>query len=195
MQRDLSLRAVRFAIALAFNPASQWIALAQAAEQAGFESVVVSDHLIYPGELQSAYPYTDDGKPRWEQATAWPDPLIAVGALAGATERLRFITSIYILTLRHPVVAAKQVATASVFSGGRLTLGVGAGWMREEFARPLASTAGRPRSRPALKSGRSRGSFAPGAGTHRWQASPSASAPWSRTPTHRSTTPRWRSSA
>ena len=84
MQRDLSLRAVRFAIALAFNPASQWIALAQAAEQAGFESVVVSDHLIYPGELQSAYPYTDDGKPRWEQATAWPDPLIAVGAQQSA---------------------------------------------------------------------------------------------------------------
>ncbi len=145
MWRELSLRAVRFAIALAFNPARQWIPLAQAAEQAGFESVVVSDHLIYPGELRSPYPYTDDGRPRWERATAWPDPLIAVGALAGATARLRFITSIYVLTLRHPVVAAKQVATASVFSGGRLTLGVGAGWMREEFALLGQPFAGRGR--------------------------------------------------
>jgi len=114
---ELSLRAVRFAIALAFNPARQWIPLARAAERAGFEAMVVSDHLVYPGELRSAYPYTEDGKPRWQEETAWPDPLIAVGALAGATERLRFITSIYILPLRHPVVAAKQVATASVFSG------------------------------------------------------------------------------
>ena len=112
---------MEFALALAFNPASQWIPLARAAEQAGFGSVVVSDHLVYPGELKSAYPYTDDGQPRWERSTAWPDPLIAIGAMAGATERLRFVTSIYILTLRHPVVAAKQAATAAarIFSMSR----------------------------------------------------------------------------
>ena len=133
MIRELSLRLVRFAIALAFNPASQWTRLARAAEEAGFAAVVVSDHLVYPGDLRSRYPYTADGTPRWEAATAWPDPLIAVGAMAGATERLEFITSVYLLGLRHPVVAAKQVATASVFAAGRLVLGVGAGWMREEF--------------------------------------------------------------
>jgi probable F420-dependent oxidoreductase len=53
--------------------------------------------------------------------------------MATATTRLRFITSVYLLPLRHPVVAAKQIATAEVFSGSRLTLGVGIGWMREEF--------------------------------------------------------------
>lgn len=124
---------MRFCLALAFNPAPQWIPLARAAERAGFDSVVVSDHLIFPSRLESPYPYTPDGQPRWQAETAWPDPMIAVGAMAGATERLRFLTSIYLLTLRHPVVAAKQVATAAVLSGGRLTLGVGAGWMREEF--------------------------------------------------------------
>ena len=111
---------MRFAIALAFNSADQWVPLARAADGAGFDSVVVSDHLVYPGDLKSAYPYTDTGEPRWDSQTAWPDPMIAIGAMAGATERLRFITAIYIVTLRHPVVAAKQVATADAFSDGRV---------------------------------------------------------------------------
>ena len=127
------MRRVRFSIPLAFNPASQWTRLARTAEEAGFHSVVVSDHLVYPGNLRTPYPYTSDGKPRWDETASWPDPLIAVAALASATERLHLVTSIYILPLRHPVIAAKQVATASIFSGGRLTLGIGAGWMREEF--------------------------------------------------------------
>jgi probable F420-dependent oxidoreductase len=124
---------MRFSIPLAFNPASQWTRLARTAEEAGFYSVVVSDHLVYPGNLRTPYPYTADGRPRWDETASWPDPLIAVAALASATERLHLVTSIYILPLRHPVIAAKQVATASIFSGGRLTLGIGAGWMREEF--------------------------------------------------------------
>jgi probable F420-dependent oxidoreductase len=95
--------------------------------------VIVSDHLIYPEKLETPYPYTRSGNPRWQPETAWPDPLIAIGAMAGATERLRFITSIYLLGLRHPVEAAKQIATACVMSGDRVTLAVGAGWMREEF--------------------------------------------------------------
>jgi probable F420-dependent oxidoreductase len=59
---------------------------------------------------------------------------VAVAAMAAVTERIRFLTSVLVLPLRHPVLAAKSVATAAVLSGGRLTLGVGAGWMREEFA-------------------------------------------------------------
>jgi probable F420-dependent oxidoreductase len=131
--RDLIVKCVRFSIPLAFSPAGQWTRLARTAEDAGFHSVAVSDHVVYPGELRTPYPYTADGRPRWDEATPWPDPLVAVGALASATERLHLVTSIYILPLRHPVAAAKQVATAAIFAGGRLTLGIGAGWMREEF--------------------------------------------------------------
>jgi probable F420-dependent oxidoreductase len=94
---------------------------------------VISDHLIYPGKLETPYPYTRTGQPRWRPETAWPDPLIAITALAAMTTRLRFITSIYLLPLRHPIVAAKQIATAEIFCQSRLTLGLGVGWMREEF--------------------------------------------------------------
>ncbi|MDE0884842.1 MAG: TIGR03619 family F420-dependent LLM class oxidoreductase [Myxococcota bacterium] len=95
--------------------------------------MVISDHVIHPVHLGTPYPYTADGKPRWAPETPWPDPLVAVGAMAAVTRSIRFITSVLVLPLRHPVLAAKSVATASVLSQGRLTLGVGAGWMREEF--------------------------------------------------------------
>jgi len=94
---------------------------------------VISDHVVHPAHLGTPYPYTADGNPRWEPETPWPDPLVAVGAMASVTQTIRFITSVLVLPLRHPVLAAKSVATASVLSQGRLTLGVGAGWMREEF--------------------------------------------------------------
>jgi len=124
---------MQFCIPLAFNPTEQWGALAAAAEEAGFAGLIVSDHLVYPEPLQTPYPYTVDGKPPWEPTTDWPDPLVAIGALSPVTARIRFITSIYILTLRHPVAAAKLIASADVFSKGRVTLGIGPGWMREEF--------------------------------------------------------------
>jgi probable F420-dependent oxidoreductase len=127
------MRAMKWCMPLAFNAEGQWTALARTAEEAGFDSVVISDHLIYPEILETPYPYTRNGNPRWRPETAWPDPLIAVTALASATTRLRFITSVYLLPLRHPVVAAKQIATAEIFTQSRLTLGVGIGWMREEF--------------------------------------------------------------
>jgi len=124
---------MKWCMPLAFNSESQWIDLAITAEKAGFDSVVISDHLIYPETLKTLYPYTKTGQPRWRPDTAWPDPLIALTALAVSTTKLRFITSIYTLPLRHPVVAAKQIATAEIFSQSRLTLGVGIGWMQEEF--------------------------------------------------------------
>jgi probable F420-dependent oxidoreductase len=124
---------MKFCIALAYNDPHELPALAIAAEKAGFEAVILSDHLVYPAKLETPYPYTQDGRPRWEPDTPWPDPFVAVGALAAVTERLRFITSIFVLPLRHPVLAAKTIATAAVMSDERLVLGIGAGWMREEF--------------------------------------------------------------
>lgn len=88
---------------------------------------------MHPQKIATPYPYTEDGTPRWRPFTDWPDPWVAIGAMAAATSRLRFLTSIYVLPVRNPLLVAKAVGTAAVLSGGRVTLGVGAGWMREEF--------------------------------------------------------------
>ena len=84
-------------------------------------------------ELTTEYPYTADGNRRWEPFTPWVDPLVAIGALGAVTERLRFFTNIYVLPMRNPFPVAKSVATASAFTGGRVSLGVGMGWCEEEF--------------------------------------------------------------
>jgi probable F420-dependent oxidoreductase len=124
---------VKFVCSLAFAPPDQLLALARAADAAGFDSVAVSDHIVHPRTIATPYPYTADGTPRWKPFTSWPDPWVAIGAMAGVTTRLRFLTSVFVLPLRNPFLVAKAVGTAAVLSGGRVTLGVGAGWMREEF--------------------------------------------------------------
>jgi probable F420-dependent oxidoreductase len=88
---------------------------------------------VHPERIETPYPYTKDGAPRWQPFTAWPDPWVTAGAIAAVTERLRVVTSIFVLPLRHPVLVAKAVGTAAVLSGGRVALGIGVGWMREEF--------------------------------------------------------------
>ena len=95
--------------------------------------MTIPDHLINPVETRSTYPYTADGGRRWEMGTEWPDPWITIAHLAGMTERLRFLTTVYILPARTPVHVAKQVGTAAVLSGDRVELGIGMGWMEEEF--------------------------------------------------------------
>jgi probable F420-dependent oxidoreductase len=124
---------VGFCVALAYNDPREMGVLARTAEESGFEAVILSDHLVYPETLETPYPYTRSGEPRWSVETPWPDPMVTVGALSAATSTLRFIVSIYVLSLRHPVLAAKSIATAAVLANDRLVLGVGAGWMREEF--------------------------------------------------------------
>jgi probable F420-dependent oxidoreductase len=125
---------VKFVCSLAFQPPLELLELARAAEGAGFEAVAVSDHVVHPRKIATPYPYTADGAPRWQPFTPWPDPWVAIGAMAAVTERLRFLTSIYVLPLRNPFAVAKAVGTAAVLSRNRVILGVGAGWMREEFA-------------------------------------------------------------
>ena len=124
---------MEFYIAVAYNDPHHLCDIARTADDAGFGGLIVSDHIVYPGELKTKYPYTSDGRPRWEVDTPWPDPMIAVGAMSAVTTRLRFLCSIYLLGLRHPVLAAKSISTAAYMSNNRLTLGVGAGWMKEEF--------------------------------------------------------------
>ncbi len=124
---------MQFYIAVAYADPTHLCEIARTAEEAGFGGLIVSDHMIYPGELKTPYPYTSHGKPRWEPETPWAEPMVAIGAMSAVTTTLRFVTSVYLLVLRHPVLAAKAISTAAVMSNDRLTLGVGAGWMREEF--------------------------------------------------------------
>jgi probable F420-dependent oxidoreductase len=102
-------------------------------DEAGYDGIMCSDHMIYPRELTSPYPDSADGKPGWEPDTAWPDPWVLIGAMAAVTNRLRFSNAIYVAPARPLLEVAKLVATASVLSQGRVSLAAGIGWMREEY--------------------------------------------------------------
>jgi probable F420-dependent oxidoreductase len=94
----------------------------------------MSDHVFYPKDLSTPYPYSADGTPIWPPDTPWPDNWVMIGAMAAATSRIEFGTAVYIAPARDLFTVAKQVGTAAVVSENRVSLGVGAGWMREEFA-------------------------------------------------------------
>jgi probable F420-dependent oxidoreductase len=109
------------------------VGLAQAAEEAGFESLWTVEHVVVPAGYESTYPYSADGRMPGRDDTPIPDPLIWLSFVAAATTRIRLATGILILPQRNPVVLAKEVATLDALSGGRAILGVGVGWLKEEF--------------------------------------------------------------
>ena len=124
---------MKFVTSLAFSDPTHFCDVARAADDCGWDGIVVSDHVVHPEKIETPYPYTRDGSTRWQAPSPWPDPWVAVGAMAAVTERIRFYTGVYVLPLRNPFVVAKAVGTAAVMSGDRVTLGVGVGWMKDEF--------------------------------------------------------------
>jgi probable F420-dependent oxidoreductase len=107
--------------------------MARVLEGAGFASLWVSDHVIMPERFSSPYPFAADGRANWPSDTPYFDALVALALIAAVTERATFGPAVLVLPLRHPVVLAKQAASLDVVSGGRLRLGIGAGWLGEEF--------------------------------------------------------------
>jgi len=103
------------------------------AESAGFESVWGGEHVVLPTAIESPYPYSADGKIPAEPDTPIPDPLIWLAFAAAAAPTLRLGTCILIVPQRNPLVLAKELATLDRLSGGRVELGLGVGWLREEF--------------------------------------------------------------
>lgn len=108
-------------------------ACARRAEACGYESVWMPEHLVMPEEMPATYPYTSDNRPGITTRTALFDPWIAMAAMAALTQTLRFGTGVYVLPLRHPIITARTLLTLDRVSGGRVILGAGAGWLREEF--------------------------------------------------------------
>lgn len=109
-------------------------AIAQKAEAVGFAHFGMSDHVIVADEVESAYPYSETGRFFAQDTGVSLEQVTALGFVAAATSRIRLLTSVLVLPHRHPVLAAKMLATVDTLSKGRLTAGVGVGWMAEEIA-------------------------------------------------------------
>jgi probable F420-dependent oxidoreductase len=107
--------------------------MAVAAEAAGFESLWTVEHVVVPSGYDSAYPYDPSGKMPGGEDVDIPDPLIWLSWVASATSTIRLATGILIVPQRNPVVLAKELATLDHLSGGRMELGIGVGWLEEEF--------------------------------------------------------------
>ncbi len=102
-------------------------------EAAGFDSLWVGDHLLTAAAPETRYPYSGGGRMISDPIEPWYDSIVTMSVIAAATSRCEVGVGVLVLPLRHPVVAAKQIASLDVLSGGRVVLGVGAGWMRKEF--------------------------------------------------------------
>src|SRR3954449_11607157 len=108
-------------------------AVARSAEEAGFATLRSGEHVVMVDRSASRYPYTDDGLIAVPAEADWLDPMIGLSFVAAATSTIRIATGVLLLPEHNPVLVAKQAATLDTLSGGRLTLGIGIGWSREEF--------------------------------------------------------------
>jgi probable F420-dependent oxidoreductase len=107
---------------------------AQSLERAGFDSLWVSDHVVMPMQIESYYPFAPDGRAPWTGDVPYVEAIVALTAAATATERVRLGSAVLVLPQRNPILVAKQVASLDAVSRGRVELGIGAGWLQEEFA-------------------------------------------------------------
>lgn len=135
-----------FATAGPFASPELLAALARNAEAAGVESLWSVEHVVIPVGYRSTYPYDPSGKIPAPENVPLPDPLLCLAYAAAVTKTIRLATGILILPQRHPLYVAKEAATLDVLSNGRFILGIGVGWLAEEFEAlgiPFAERAGR----------------------------------------------------
>lgn len=109
------------------------VAFAQKAEELGFDSLWMTDHIALPVDVETRYPYTRDGKFFWPPETPYFDTILTLAWASAATRNIRVGTSVLIAGWHHPVNTAKALATLDVLNGGRTICAVGTGWMREQF--------------------------------------------------------------
>jgi hypothetical protein len=125
---------MRFSYAESMTDPSYYLPLARAAEEAGFDSMVVPDSICYPEESDARYPYNPDGTREFLDGKPFLEPFSVIPAMGAVTETLRFITFVLKLPIRHPVLVAKQVGSTAVLTDNRLLLGVGTSPWPEDYA-------------------------------------------------------------
>jgi probable F420-dependent oxidoreductase len=111
----------------------QLIGMAKHAEACGFEGVMDGDHVAFPEPLLTPYPYTADGKPPMDSDWNYPDNFACAAAIGAATTKLRYVTDIFVLAARNPLMVAKAAGTVDILTDHRFVLGVASGWMKDEF--------------------------------------------------------------
>ena len=125
---------MRFSYAESMTDPSYYLPLARAAEEAGFDSMVVPDSICYPEESDARYPYNPDGTREFLDGKPFLEPFSLIPAMGAVTDTLRFITFVLKLPIRHPVLVAKQVGSTAVLTDNRLLLGVGTSPWPEDYA-------------------------------------------------------------
>jgi probable F420-dependent oxidoreductase len=124
---------VRFSYAESMIDPSFYLPLARAAEDAGYDSMVVPDSICYPAEADSTYPFNPDGSREFLEGKPFLEPFSLIPAMGAVTERLRFVTFVLKLPIRNPVLVAKSATSTAVLTGNRLLLGVGTSPWREDY--------------------------------------------------------------
>ncbi len=123
---------MKFSVAIAMSDPAHYGPIAMAAESLGYHAVVLPDSIFYSEQVSAPYPYTSDGKRMWSASAPFLDPFVAVAHMAALTRTLFFYTSVVKLSVRHPVLVAKQLGSLAVLTGNRFGFGIGLGWLPEE---------------------------------------------------------------
>jgi probable F420-dependent oxidoreductase len=124
---------VKFGLTLTGMSPRWYVEVSRRAEQTGFESVWLGEHLVLPATMPATYLYSEGGQPPITPATPAYDPWALLAAVATGTDTIRLGTNVYIVPLRHPLITARSVITVDRVSGGRVTFGAGVGWLEDEF--------------------------------------------------------------
>lgn len=124
---------MRFTYAESMTDPAFYVPLARAAEEAGYHSMVVPDSICYPQVSDTRYPFNPDGSREFIEDKPFIDPFVLAAALGSVTERLRFVSFVLKLPIRHPVLVAKQAASVAALTGNRFALGVGTSPWPEDY--------------------------------------------------------------
>jgi probable F420-dependent oxidoreductase len=124
---------MKFWQAITWAETDQLTEIARFAEEVGFSGLMSGDHAVYPESIAPDYPYSDSGQPPMQPSDEYPDQTAIFAAMAAFTRTLRFTCGVYVLPLRNPHEVARASATLAILSDNRFILGVGVGWMKEEF--------------------------------------------------------------
>jgi probable F420-dependent oxidoreductase len=126
---------VHYSLGVGFNPtAEDYAQVAQRAEELGYHSLWLADHIVIPEKITASYPWSEDGSVGFPRRAPFPDPFAVLGYVAAKTRKILLGTSVLIVPYRNPLHVAKAVATVDMLSGGRFQFGVGVGWLQDEFA-------------------------------------------------------------